>query len=58
VPLAGFNLRVHTTDPQGVYDRAAKAGCEVVTPMERMFWGDMYGQLRDAWGVLWAVGGK
>jgi uncharacterized glyoxalase superfamily protein PhnB len=24
-------------------------------PVELMFWGDRYGQLRDPFGVLWAI---
>ena len=58
VPLQGFNLHIQTDEPQRWYDRAAAAGCEVLTPMQRMFWGDMYGQLKDRWGVTWAIGGK
>jgi len=27
----------------------------VVTELQVMFWGDRYGQLRDPFGVLWAM---
>jgi uncharacterized glyoxalase superfamily protein PhnB len=56
--LQGFLLHIQSANPEADYKRAVDAGCEVVTPMERMFWGDLYGQVRDAWGVLWSIGGK
>ena len=38
------------------WKRAVEAGAEVVMPLQEMFWGDRYGQLRDPFGVLWAMG--
>ncbi|MGO8189789.1 VOC family protein, partial [Rhizobium leguminosarum] len=38
-----------------LWDRAVSAGAEVVMPVELMFWGDLYGQLRDPFGVLWGL---
>ena len=32
------------------------AGAEVVLPVQLMFWGDRYGQLRDPFGVMWSLG--
>ena len=37
------------------WQRAVDAGGEVVMPVAEMFWGDRYGQLRDPFGVLWAM---
>jgi len=37
------------------WKRAVDAGMEVVTELQVMFWGDRYGQLRDPFGVLWAM---
>jgi uncharacterized glyoxalase superfamily protein PhnB len=34
-----------------------EAGAEIVLPLQVMFWGDRYGQVRDAFGVLWSIGG-
>lgn len=31
------------------------AGLKVKAPVERMFWGDRYGQLEDSYGVIWAL---
>ena len=38
------------------WQRAVDAGCEIVTPLQVMFWGDRYGQLRDPFGVMWSMG--
>ncbi|RJG44292.1 glyoxalase/bleomycin resistance/extradiol dioxygenase family protein [Mesorhizobium sp. DCY119] len=37
------------------WDRAVKAGMEVVVPLDVMFWGDRWGQLRDPFGIHWAM---
>ena len=37
------------------WKRAVEAGCEVVVPLDVMFWGDRWGQLRDPFGVSWAM---
>ena len=37
------------------WKRAVDAGCTVVMPLADQFWGDRYGQLRDPFGVLWAL---
>jgi Uncharacterized protein conserved in bacteria len=37
------------------WKRAVEAGMDVVTELQVMFWGDRYGQLRDPFGVLWAM---
>lgn len=37
------------------WKRAVDAGCEVVMPLEVMFWGDRWGQLRDPFGITWGM---
>lgn len=37
------------------WKRAVDAGLEVVVDLQVMFWGDRYGQLRDPFGVSWAM---
>jgi PhnB protein len=37
------------------WEHAVAAGCEVVQPYERQFWGDDWGLLRDPFGFHWAV---
>ena len=52
----GFNLHLNVDDAQQWWDRAVAAGCVVVMPLEKQFWGDIYGQLKDAYGITWAIG--
>ena len=49
---AGTSLHLQIEDIDSWWDRAVKAGAEVVTPAALQFWGDRYGQLRDPFGVL------
>lgn len=51
-----FTLHLQVDDIDAWWDRAVEAGAEVVMPIELMFWGDRYGQLRDPFGVLWSMG--
>jgi PhnB protein len=53
-PPAGFSLTLSVDDADAWADRAAKAGAEVIMPVQDMFWGDRYGQVRDPFGVIWA----
>ncbi|HYD66890.1 glyoxalase/bleomycin resistance/extradiol dioxygenase family protein [Azospirillum sp.] len=50
-----FSLMLPVDDIDAWWDRAVAAGAEVVTPLQVMFWGDRYGQLRDPFGVSWAM---
>jgi len=51
----GYNLTLQVKNIDAQFERAAQAGCEVVMPVQQMFWGDRYGQLRDPFGVLWSM---
>jgi PhnB protein len=50
-----FNLTLQVDDIDAWWKRAVDAGATVVMPPADMFWGDRYGQLRDPFGVLWAM---
>jgi PhnB protein len=50
-----FSLQLAVDDIDFWWDRAVAAGAEVVMPVELMFWGDRYGQLRDPFGIIWAM---
>ena len=52
----GYTLHMRVDDVDAWWKRAVDAGAEVVLPLQRMFWGDRYGQLRDPFGVLWSMG--
>jgi len=51
-----FNMHIHVDNAQQWWDRAVAAGCEIRSPLKTEFWGDIYGQLRDPFGVTWAIG--
>lgn len=52
---AGFTLHLQVDDVDAWFERATAAGCEVLLPVQLMFWGDRYGQLRDPYGFLWSI---
>ena len=49
-----FTMQLIVDDIHTWFDRAAAAGCEVVVPPQKMFWGDTWGQVVDPFGVAWA----
>jgi PhnB protein len=51
----GFHLQLVVADGDLWWNRATEAGCKVVVPFERMFWGDRWGILEDPFGLLWSV---
>ncbi|HEU4625492.1 MAG TPA: VOC family protein [Steroidobacteraceae bacterium] len=55
VPPQGFSLLIPATDIDQQFERAVKAGATVLQPVQKMFWGDRYGSLRDPFGVTWAM---
>ena len=55
LPPQAYQLQLIVEDIDAWWDRAVQAGCDVVMPLEVMFWGDRYGQLRDPFGVMWAM---
>lgn len=50
-----FNLTLQVEDIDAWWARAVAAGAEVVMPVQDMFWGARYGQLRDPFGVRWSI---
>ncbi len=52
---SAVSLHLQVPDCDAMFRRAVEAGCEVRMPLEDMFWGDRYGQLRDPFGVTWAM---
>lgn len=51
-----FNLHLQVSDAQQWWDRAVAAGAVVQMPLKKEFWGDIYGQVVDPYGVVWAIG--
>ena len=54
---AAFSVMLPVADVDAWYERAVKAGCTAIMPPADMFWGDRYGQLKDPFGVIWAING-
>lgn len=50
----GFTLQLIVDDINAWFDRAVAAGCEALVPPQKMFWGDIWGQVRDPFGFVWA----
>jgi uncharacterized glyoxalase superfamily protein PhnB len=51
-----FTLHLQVDDVDAWWARAVEAGAQIALPLQIMFWGDRYGQLRDPFGVLWSLG--
>ncbi len=51
---AGFTIALMVDNADACYEHAIKAGATSGMPVQQMFWGDRYGQLRDPFGVEWA----
>lgn len=51
-------IHLELGDPQPVWDAALKAGAEIVMPLEKQFWGSIYGKLRDPFGHVWSLAGE
>ena len=51
----GFHLQLVVADGDLWWSRAVEAGCTVVMPFEKMFWGDRWGMLADPFGLTWAI---
>jgi PhnB protein len=52
---AASTLTLQVPDADAVFKKALDAGCDVDMPLENQFWGDRYGQLKDPFGLVWAV---
>jgi len=57
VPHQGYNITLPVSDVDSWWGKAIAAGAEPVMAPAVMFWGDRYAQLRDPFGVLWALVG-
>ena len=54
-PIPRGHLQLVVPDGQVWWDRAVAAGCTVVAPFEKQFWGDTWGLLSDPFRLKWAV---
>ena len=52
---AAFNIMLPVDNVDAWYKRAVDAGCTPTMPPADMFWGDRYGQVKDPFGITWAM---
>jgi len=49
------SIFMYVEDVDATFDQAQRAGAEVVSELEDMFWGDRFGTLSDPFGHVWSV---
>jgi len=49
-------LNLFMEDIDKVFNQAVSAGATVTMPLANQFWGDRYGQVKDPFGHIWALG--
>lgn len=54
---ASCTLHIEVPDADTVWERAVRAGAEVLMPLDNQFWGMRYGQIKDPFGHIWSIGG-
>ncbi len=50
------SLMFYADNRDAVFDRAIKAGATVEKPVEKQFYGDRTGTLKDPLGYVWSIG--
>ena len=50
-----IGLFLYVADCDALYERATRAGCEVIDAIGDMFWGDRMGKVKDPFGHVWAI---
>lgn len=55
-PPRGVTLHLQVDDADAWYNRAVAAGATPTMPLDNMFWGDRYGQVKDPFGHTWSIG--
>ena len=50
-----LHLNLYVPDADATWAQAIAAGCQVTMPLADQFWGDRYGQVRDPFGMSWAI---
>ena len=54
---SGVTLHLQVDDADAWFERAVAAGASIVMPLDNMFWGDRYAQIKDPFGHQWSIGG-
>ncbi len=55
--LGGTSVTLHLQvgDAKLRWEKALQAGATVVVPLQEMFWGELYGRIRDPFGHEWTI---
>jgi uncharacterized glyoxalase superfamily protein PhnB len=53
-----ITLHLYVADVDAMYERAVRAGAEVLMPVEDQFWGDRYCIVRDPFGHRWSIASR
>ena len=55
--LCGTSVTLHlqVEDAARVWQQALDAGAQTIIPLERQFWGELYGRLKDPSGHEWSI---
>jgi len=48
-------IHLYVENADAAFERATRAGAEVVMPLMNMFWGDRYGIVKDPAGHVWSI---
>ena len=51
-------IHLYVEDADAAFERAVKAGAEVVMPLGDQFWGDRYGVVVDPFGHRWSIASR
>jgi PhnB protein len=54
-PSHSFTLQLVVEDGDAWWNRAVEAGCQVISPFQKMFWGDRWGQVMDPFQIRWSI---
>lgn len=49
-------LNLYSNNVDQLFNQAVSAGATVIMPLSNQFWGDRYGQIKDPFGHIWALG--
>jgi PhnB protein len=54
-PAQPANLFLYVEDVDRTFAKAVKAGATILMPVQDMFWGDRFGNVRDPQGNTWGI---
>jgi PhnB protein len=49
------SIFMYVEDVDAIFEQAQKAGAQVVSELEDMFWGDRFGTVSDPFGHVWSI---